>query len=148
MQEKEFKLYYTNGYCAVAVFGSVKFGRLYLEFLDSRSCSFMEGFLRWILSTPRDLGGGVFGDIGREFVLCPGTARESLPVKKTQNKHNYNLEGDDICRILARVHLSLMKRSSLDHARSLTIKLLTMQKAKAILKERVLCDIQMDLLKY
>lgn len=75
---------------------------LYLEFLDSRSCSFMEGFLRWILSTPRDLGGGVFGDIGREFVLCPGTARESLPVKKTQNKHNYNLEGDDICRILAR----------------------------------------------
>lgn len=64
-------------------------GRIqYLECLDSWNGSFMGDFLRWILSTPRDLGGGDFGKKGTWFVFWPGTARESLPPLKKQ-QHTY-----------------------------------------------------------
>lgn len=42
----------------------------------------MEDFLIWILSMPRVFGDGDFGEIGTEFILLPGTTRESLPSSK------------------------------------------------------------------
>lgn len=50
----------------------------YLECLVSKSCSFMDDFLRWILSSPRDFGGGSLGESCAELVLCAGTVRDSL----------------------------------------------------------------------
>lgn len=54
----------------------------YLECLDSKSCSFMDDFLRWTLSSLRDLGGSSLGESCAELVRCAGTLRDSLPAGK------------------------------------------------------------------